>query len=84
MDEQKIIQDCILIADDAIYLLQEWKGLLERWQAAGRAEAVDYHVMRQQLQEAGLWSWAREAAGHGESGLEKAVGLEVRDGPEIL
>jgi len=36
MDKQKIVQDCILITDDVIHLLQEWKGLLERWQSGGR------------------------------------------------
>jgi hypothetical protein len=73
MDEQKIIQDCILITADAIYLLQTWKGLLEQWRSA---EPADYGAMRQQLQEAGLWPWAREAAGHGEAALQAVMGRQ--------
>ncbi len=74
MDEQKIIQDCILTTDDAIYLLQEWKGLLEQWQSAVRFDPADYQAMRQELTETGLWSWAREAAGHGETALQAVLG----------
>jgi|GEM_PF-1979025 len=75
MDARKVIQDCILTTDDAIYLLRMWKGLLEQGQTAGGSEPADYQALRQQLQETGLWSWVREAAGHGESALEKAVGI---------
>jgi hypothetical protein len=76
MDEQKIIQDCILTTDDVIFLLREWKSLLERGRSAGCVEATDYSAIRQQLQEAGLWPWAREAAGHGEAALQAVMGRQ--------
>lgn len=80
--EQKILQDWILAVQDTIFVLQEWLGQLEMWQAHGRAEPDDFVEACQQLREAGLWAWAGEAAGHGIKALAEAVGTSG-DGADI-
>jgi hypothetical protein len=73
MSDQKVINDWILATQDAVYLLQEWLGRLEQWQAAGQAEADDFAAACQELREAGLWAWAAQAGGHGLAGLARAL-----------
>ncbi len=75
MDQHKVISDWVISTQDTIYILQEWVGRLEIWQSLGQAEADDFNDACQQLQEAGLWSWAGQAAGHGIGALARAVGV---------
>jgi hypothetical protein len=73
VDRRQVIDDWVLSTQETIYILQEWLGRLERWQTLGWAEADDFVEACQQLQEAGLWAWARDAAGHGITALAEAV-----------
>ncbi len=76
MDRQKVVSDWIIHTQDTIYLLQEWLGRLEGWQTLGQAQPDDFAEACQLLQEAGLWAWAGEAAGHGILALAEAVSAE--------
>ena len=73
MDRRQVIDDWMLSTEETIYILQEWLGRLEMWQTLGRAEADDFAEACQQLQAAGLWAWAGDAAGHGITALAEAV-----------
>ena len=82
MDRQKVIGDTILAAQDTMYALQMWLGLLEGWRESGQAEPDDFMDACQQLKDANLWQWANQAGGHGIEALSQAVGLagnEVND-----
>ncbi len=55
MDRQKVIGDTILAAQDTMYALQMWLGLLEGWRESGQAEPDDFMDACQQLKDANLW-----------------------------
>lgn len=80
MNRQKVIDDSILVTRDAIHILRIWLELLERWQNQGQAEPDEFTEACHQLQEADLWSWARQAGGHGLEALARAVHIQ----PELL
>ncbi len=73
MDRQKVVTDWMIATQETMYTLQVWLGLLENWRDLGQAEAEDFNNACQQLKDAGLWQWAREAGGHGVTALAKAV-----------
>ena len=77
MDQHKVISDWIITTQETVYTLQMWIGLLESWRKLGRAEPEDFVEACQQLREAGLWNWAREAGGHGVGALAEAVGVQL-------
>lgn len=68
-----MVNDCVLAAQETIFVLQEWLGQLERWQATGRAERDDFAEACLLLREAGLWTWARQVGGHGVDVLAQAI-----------
>lgn len=74
MADPKIIRDWLLVTQDTIFILQEWSGRLEQWQARGQIEPGDFAEACRQLREAGLWGWAADAAGHGISALAVLAG----------
>ncbi len=76
MDKQKVVADWMIATQETVYTLQTWMGLLESWQAAGRALPDDFSEACQQLKDAGLWAWAKEAGGHGVAALAKAVEVD--------
>ncbi len=71
--KQKVVTDWIIATQETVYTLQVWLGLLENWRDLGQAEAEDFSTACQQLKDAGLWQWAREAGGHGVVALARAV-----------
>jgi hypothetical protein len=75
VDRQKTVSDWILATQDTVFVLQTFLGQLESWRVRDKAEPEDFLDACQQLQEAGLWDWAREAGGHGLKAL--ATALEV-------
>ena len=84
MGQQKVIGDWALAVQDTIYVLQQLAVNLDQWQMAGRAEPDDFRDICQQLTEAGLGNWARQAGGHGLEALAQAVGVtadELLAGP---
>ncbi len=54
MADPKIIRDWLLVTQDTIFILQEWSGRLEQWQARGQIEPGDFAEACRQLREAGL------------------------------
>ena len=76
MDQQKVVSDWIITTQETVYTLQMWMGLLESWQALSRAEPEDFMEACQQLREAQLGHWAKQAGGHGLEALAKALRVE--------
>ena len=76
MNRQKVLGDSILTTRDAIYTLQMWLRLLESWQNQDQVEPEEFAYACQQLKQAELWHWVRQAGGHGLEALAKAVGVE--------
>jgi hypothetical protein len=79
MNQHKIIGDWILATKDTIFVLQQWRDLLVKWQMLGEVEGEAFAEACQQLREAGLWGWVNEAGGHGIEALVKigASNLDV-------
>ena len=79
-DSQKMIRDCLLATQETIFVLQEWAGRLEQWQALGWADPADFADACCLLREAGLWAWADTIAGHGIAALSLAdIGEEEEE-----
>jgi hypothetical protein len=76
VDPQKVMKDWEIAVQDTIFILQGWSDHLERWQSYGRAEPDDFADACQLLRETGLWSWARQAGGHGLAALARAIEVE--------
>ncbi len=68
-----MIRDCLLATQETIFVLQEWAGRLEQWQALGWADPGDFTDACHLLREAGLWGWASKIAGHGIAALSQVV-----------
>jgi len=79
MNQQKVLGDMILVTKDTIYVLQQWRDLLVKWQTLGEIEPEAFADTCQQLKDAGLWQWASEAGGHGVEALTRLddVPMEV-------
>ena len=71
MNQHKVLGDMILITKDAIFVLQQWRDLLVRRRTLGEVEPEIFADACQQLKDAGLWQWAREAGGHGLEALAR-------------
>ena len=71
MKQHKVLGDTILVTKDAIFALQQWRDLLVRWQTLGQVDREVFADTCQQLKNAGLWQWAREAGGHGLEALAR-------------
>jgi len=71
MNQRKVLGDTILVTKDAIFVLQQWRDLLVRWQTLGEIESEVFADTCQQLKDAGLWQWASEAGGHGLEALAR-------------
>jgi hypothetical protein len=82
VDRQKVMAEWIAATEETIYTLQMWLGLLESWQALGRAEPDDFAEACRQLKEAGLGVWVDEANRSGIEALARAVGLRIEDLPD--
>ena len=77
MNQQKVLGDTILATKDTIFVLQQWRNLLVRWQTLGEVEPEIFADICQQLKDAGLWQWARDAGGHGLEALMKLDGISA-------
>jgi hypothetical protein len=71
MNQHKVIGDWILATKDTIFVLQQWRDLLVKWQMLGEVERETFADACRQLKDAGLWQWAREAGGHGIEALAR-------------
>jgi hypothetical protein len=71
MNQRKVLGDTILVTKDAIFVLQQWRDLLVRWQTLGEVERETFADACRQLKDAGLWQWASEAGGHGIKALAR-------------
>jgi hypothetical protein len=78
MNQHKVLGDTILATKDTIYVLQLWRDLLVRWQTLGEIELEVFADTCQQLKDAGLWQWAREAGGHGIEALANIGDLQMQ------
>ena len=76
MNQRKVLGDTILVTKDAIFVLQQWRDLLVRWQMLGEVEPEIFADTCQQLRDAGLWQWASEAGGHGIEALANIGALQ--------
>jgi len=71
MNQRKVLEDTILVTKDTIFVLQQWRDLLVKWQTLGEIESEAFADTCQQLKDAGLWQWASEAGGHGIEALTR-------------
>jgi hypothetical protein len=76
MNQRKVLGDTILVTKDAIFVLQQWRDLLVKWQTLGEVEDEVFTDICQQLKDAGLWQWASEAGGHGIEALANIGDLQ--------
>jgi hypothetical protein len=77
MNQRKVLGDTILATRDTIFVLQQWRDLLVRWQTLGEVDREVFADTCQQLEDAGLWQWAREAGGHGIEALARIDGIPM-------
>ena len=61
MNQHKVLGDTILATKDAIFVLQQWRDFLVRWHTLGEIEPEIFADICQQLKDAGLWQWVRDA-----------------------
>jgi hypothetical protein len=83
MDQRKVIGDWILATKDTIFLLQQWRDLLVRWQTLGEVEQETFADACRQLKDIGLWQWANEAGGHGIEALVR-IGASNLDAIQFI
>ena len=77
MNQHKVLADTILATKDTIFVLQQWRDLLVRWQTLGEIESEAFADTCQQLKDIGLWQWVSEAGGHGLEALMKLDGISA-------
>ena len=77
MNQRKVLGDMILATKDTIYVLQLWRDLLVKWQTLGEVDREVFADTCQQLKDAGLWQWTREAGGHGIEALARIDGIPM-------
>jgi len=65
MNQHKVLGDTILATKDTIFVLQQWRDLLVKWQTLDQIDSEVFAEVCQALKDADLWNWAREAGGHG-------------------
>lgn len=65
MNQHKVLGDTILATKDTMFVLQQWRDLLVRWQTMGQIDSETFAEVCRALKDVGLWNWARDAGGHG-------------------